>query len=148
MTREEFIQILKKKKYSYEIEGDKIVVTHDNDVNLGSLETIPSGVEFKNEGYVSLYSLQTLPPGVEFKNGGSVDLYSLKTIPPGVEFKNGGSVWLHLLKTIPPGVEFKNEGNVVLYLLIGGWFQDWSGNIEGVDSKRLLNLMISKGMFI
>jgi hypothetical protein len=31
--------------------------------------------------------------------------------------------------------------------LIGGWFSQWKGNIEGVDSKRLLNFMISKGVF-
>jgi hypothetical protein len=32
--------------------------------------------------------------------------------------------------------------------LIGGWSNEWEGNIEGIDSKRLLNLMINKGMFI
>jgi hypothetical protein len=31
--------------------------------------------------------------------------------------------------------------------LIGDWFGDWKGNIKGVDSKRLLNLMINKGLF-
>jgi hypothetical protein len=88
MTNEEFIKILDKKGYSYEIEGDKIIVTHDWDVYLESLTSIP--------------------PGVEFKNGGGVHLGSL----------------------------------------VSGWFEDWSGNIEGIDSKRLLNVMISKGVFI
>ena len=108
MTREEFIQVLEKKGYSYKIEGDKLVVTH--------------------EGRVDLRSLQTLPTSVEFRNGGNVDLRSLETLPPGVEFKNGGYVGL--------------------YKLVGGWFQDWSGNMEGIDSKMLLNHMISKGVFI
>jgi hypothetical protein len=27
-------------------------------------------------------------------------------------------------------------------------FNIWKGNIEGIESNRLLNLMISKGMFI
>jgi hypothetical protein len=26
--------------------------------------------------------------------------------------------------------------------------KDWNGNIEGIDNKRLLNLMIKKEMFI
>ena len=131
MTREAFIEILDKEGYSYEIEGDKIVVTggnKDGDVNLRSLETLPSGVEFRNGGYVNLRSLETLPPGVEFRNKLKVNLYSLKTISPGVEFKNGGVVFLRSL--------------------IGGGFQDWEGNIHGIDPKRLLNLMISKGLFI
>jgi hypothetical protein len=31
--------------------------------------------------------------------------------------------------------------------LIGGRFSDWRGNIEGIDSKRLLNKMIKQGVF-
>ena len=131
MTREEFIEILDREGYSYEIEGDKLVVTWGDkhgDVDLPSLQTLPPGVEFKNRRSVYLNSLQTLPPGVEFKNGGGVDLSSLETIPPGVEFNNGRSVYL--------------------WTLIGGWLEDWSGNIEGIESKMLLNSMINKGMFI
>jgi hypothetical protein len=44
-------------------------------------------------------------------------------------------------------VEFKNKRDVVLGALTGGWFSDWKGNIKGIDSKRLLNSMISKGLF-
>ena len=107
MTGEEFIEVLDEKGYSYEIEGDKIVVTHGRGVWLDSLKTIPSGVKFKNRG--------------------GVDLDSLKTLSPGVEFKNGGTVWLKSL--------------------VGDMFSNWSGNIEGINSKRLLNVMISKGIF-
>ena len=106
MTREEFIKVLKKEKYSYEIEGDKIVVTH-KDVYLSALTSLPPGVVFKNEGGVYLDSLTSLHPGVEFSNGGGVRLKSLT----------------------------------------GDWFDEWAGNIEGIDSKRLLNFMISKGVF-
>ena len=109
MTREKFIQVLDEKGYSYEIEGEKIIITD--------------------------------------KNGGDVLLESLKTIPPGVEFKNKGDVYLYNLTTLPAGVEFKNKGTVRLDSLVGGRFSDWSGNIEGVDSNRLLNVMISKGLF-
>ena len=108
MTQEEFIKILDKKRYSYEIEGDRIVVTED--------------------GYVWLESLTSLPPGVEFKNG--------------------GDVWFNSLTSIPPGVEFKNRGNVDLEPLIGVRFDKWKGNIEGISSKRLLNVMIKQGVFI
>ena len=139
--------------YSVSIKGDVYYVDAypdeygSCDIDLRELE-IPANVVFENEGDVHLQSLKTLPPGVEFKNGGSVDLRSSKTISPGVEFKNGGSVHLQSLKTIPPGVEFKNKGSVYLGSLIGGWIDDWGGNIEGVDSKRLFNFTISKGVFI
>jgi hypothetical protein len=42
---------------------------------------------------------------------------------------------------------FNNKGDVNLESLIGGWFNNWKGNIDGVDSKRMLNFMIKKGIF-
>jgi hypothetical protein len=107
MTREEFIEILDKKKYSYKIEGDNIVVTEKDDVYLRALTSLPLGVVFNNEGRVYLNSLTSLPPGVEFRNGGRVYLNSLT----------------------------------------GDWLDEWNGNIKGIGSKRLLNYMISKGIF-
>jgi len=80
-----------------------------------------------HKGYVDLRSPTSLPPGVEFKNGGSVDLRSLTSLPPDAVFNNGGLVYLGSL--------------------VGGWFNRWKGNIEGIDSKRLLNVMISLGLF-
>jgi hypothetical protein len=128
MTREEFIKILEEKGYSYKIEGDKIVVTHKNEVDLRILKTIPSDVEFSNRGYVYLLSLETLPSGIEFRNE--------------------GGVYLQSLKTLPSGIEFRNEGDIYLEALIGDYlFSRWSGNIKGIDSKRLLNLIIKKGIF-
>jgi hypothetical protein len=44
-------------------------------------------------------------------------------------------------------VGFRNEGGVYLNSLTGGRFYDWKGNIEGIDNKRLLNLMIKQGVF-
>ena len=128
MTQEEFIAILDEKGYSYKIEGDKIVVTH--------------------KGGVILDSLTSIPPGVEFRNNGRVILDSLTSLPPGFEFKNGGHVYLESLTSISPGVKFNNEGYVSLNSLVGGWVDEWSGNIKGIESKRLLNLMIKRGMFI
>jgi hypothetical protein len=127
MTREEFIAILDEKRYSYEIEGDRIIVTHN--------------------GHVDLRSLTSLHSGVEFKNGGGVDLRSLTSLPPGVEFKNGEDVVLPSLTSLPSGVVFKNGGGVYLGYLIGRWFKEWKGNIEGIDSKRLLNVMIKQRVF-
>ena len=96
MTREEFIEILDDKGYSYVIEGDKIVVTNEDTVYLNTLTSLPLGVEFKNRGLVSLVSLETLPPGVVFDNMGSVWLESLTSLPPGVEFRNGKGVNLNM----------------------------------------------------
>ena len=127
MTREEFIKVLEEKDYSYKIEGDKIVVTHEFAVFLGSLTS--------------------LPPGVVFSNRNDVFLGSLTSLSPGVEFKNVGNVYLGSLTSIPRGVVFKNVGNVYLEYLTGGWIMYWRGNIEGIDPKRLLNKMISLGLF-
>ena len=148
MTEEEFIKELDSEGYSYKIEGDKIVITHKAYVFLNSLTSIPSGVEFKNGGGVYLNSLTSLPPGLEFKNEGHVFLKLLKTLPHGFVFENKGSVSLEALTSLPLGVEFKNGGYVYLPSLIGGQFNYWSGNIEGIDSNRLLNVMIKRGMFI
>ena len=127
MTQEEFISILDKKGYSYEIEGDRIVVTH----KLG----------------VDLRALTSLPPGVEFRNKGQVSLKELTSLPPGVVFMNRDHVFLGSLTSIPPGAVFENRGDVYLKYLIGGYFDDWKGNIEGIDEKRLLNAMIKQGVF-
>ena len=129
MTREEFTKQLDKKRYSYEIEGDKIIIIsgYGGDVYLNALTSLPPGVEFRNKDHVGLESLTSLPPGVVFKNGGYVYLRSLTSLPPDVEFNNGGDVWLRDI--------------------IGGFFNKWKGNIEGVDEKRLLNKMISLGIF-
>ena len=129
MTREEFTKQLDKKKYSYEIEGDKIIIIsgYGGDVYLNALTSLPPGVEFRNKDHVGLESLTSLPPGVVFKNGGYVYLRSLTSLPPDVEFNNGGDVWVRDI--------------------IGGFFNKWKGNIEGVDEKRLLNKMISLGLF-
>ncbi len=133
MTREGFIEILDREDYSYEVKGDKIVVTYKGWVYLESLTSLPPGVVFKNKGDVDLESLTSLPSGVEFKNGGGVDLRALTSLPPGVEFKNGG---------------FKHGFGIVnLASLTGGFFDEWNGNIEDIDSKMLLNKMIKDGVF-
>jgi hypothetical protein len=45
-------------------------------------------------------------------------------------------------------VEFRNGLDVLLDALTGDLFNQWSGNIEGIGSNRLLNFMIKKEMFI
>jgi len=148
MTQEEFVQELKKGGYSFRRVGDEILVTHQGDVNLSSLESLPPGVRFENKGDVGLPSLESLPPDVRFQNQGYVNLPSLESLPPDVRFQNQGGVWLRSLKSLPPGVRFENQGSVWLSSLVGGWFEDWKGNIEGVNPKKLLNLMIDKKLFV
>lgn len=126
MTRVEFIKELDEKGYSYEIEGDNVVVNGEGDF-YWELKTFPSGVEFRNEGNVDLKLLTTLHSDVEFNNDGNVLLYNLEKIHPSVRFNNSGYVSLILL---------------IISTIV------WEGNIRGVESKRLLNLMISKEMFI
>jgi len=149
MTKKEFKQVLERKGYSYKIEGDKIVVTYRGDVDLSLLTSLPSGVVFNNEGHVDLESLTNIPPGVEFNNLGGVYLESLTSLPTGVGFKNDGDVNLESLTSISPGVVFKNRGSVDLNSLLGGngYFRRWKGNIKGIGQNRLLNAMISLGLF-
>ena len=78
---------------------------------------------------------------------GYVYLGSLTSLPPDVEFKNGGYVFLNSLTSISPGVEFRNGKDVSFKSLIGGYFEEWKGNIDGIEPKRLLNKMISIGLF-
>jgi hypothetical protein len=62
-------------------------------------------------------------------------------------FENGGRVLLEALTSLPPGVVFKNGMGVYLGALTGDYFYNWSGNIKGIGSKRLLNMMIKQGVF-
>ena len=78
---------------------------------------------------------------------GLVDLKSLTSISPGVVFRNGAGIFLDSLASLPPGVVFNNVGGVYLEFLIGVWLYEWEGNIEGIEPKRLLNKMISLGIF-
>ena len=173
MTRKEFIEILSGRGYSYKIEGDKLVVTHGGYIDFDELESIPPGLEFRNKGYIKLGGCHTIPPDTVFSNGGSVSLDALKILHPTVEFKNAHAVRLDSLRSIPQGFVFRNGGDVSLWalksiptevrfnysdnykgsvnlhsLMRDGWYFKWEGNIEGIGSNRLLNHMISKGMFI
>ena len=102
---------------------------------------------FENGGDVDLQSLEVLPSEVVFKNGRDVELRSVKVLGSGVVFGNRGFVNLQSAESLPPGVVFNNREKVYLNSLLGVSFNRWKGNIQGVDSKRLLNLMIKKGLF-
>jgi hypothetical protein len=134
MTREGFIEILDRVGYSYEIEGDKIIVTDGHRVD--------------DEHLVSLNILKSLPPNVHFKNPGTVDLTRVETIPPGTVFSNSGNVNLAGVQSIPRNnVEFRNGGYIWLMSLMTLNTEEFEGNIPGINNKRLLNLMINKGLF-
>lgn len=128
MTQEEFIEGLKIRGYSYKEDGTWLVVTHDDDVNLNGLNELPSAIIFDNNGNVSLKSIQSLPPYIEFRNYGDIFFEDLKSISTDVVFNNRISV---------------NMGP-----LMGDWITLWNLNIEGIESKKLLNFMIKKRMFI
>jgi hypothetical protein len=89
--------------------------------------------------------LDDLSPGVIFNNNGRVRIETLKHLSPGVEFNNNGFIDLRDIDTISPGVKFNNKGEIRLK---GVWTDLWEGNIENIDSKRLWNLMIKKGLFV
>ena len=84
---------------------------------------------------------------VDFRHTMGINLNWIKNIPADVEFVNDGPVRLDRVMEIDPSVRFNNNGWVLLKRLDIRYFNKWSGNIEGIDSKRLLNFMISKGLF-
>ena len=129
MTQEAFIKQLDKEGYSYKIEGNKVIVNGPLHMTITS---IPPDVEFRGEGDVYLNYITSLPPNIEFRNTGNVSLRSLTSLTPDVKFKNGRDVYTGIIK---------------IRSLVGGFFGDWEGNIEGIDSKRLLNVMIKQGVF-
>ena len=70
--------------------------------------------------------------------------YSYRIEGNKIVVTNKMGVNLNSLTSLPSGVVFKNGEDVYL----GRWFKEWKGNIEGIDSKRLLNVMIKQGVFI
>jgi hypothetical protein len=146
MTREEFIKVLDGKGYSYEIEGDKLLVTYRGTVALGDIiESIPSDVVFKNRNHVLLRALKTLPQGTVFQNKGDVELWALEELPQGTVFNNTGTVVLRYIDNIPSSTIVNGNG-----IFFGGrksWISSWENRIEGISFNRLLNLMIKQGIF-
>jgi hypothetical protein len=75
--------------------------------------------------------------------------YSYRIVGDKISVAPGfhGSLILNPLIGLPSSVEFSNGGDVMLGSLTGGWFGEWEGNIKGIESKGLLNKMISLGLF-
>ena len=127
MAKETFINILERYGYSYSVEGDKIIMGGKDPINLPGVKRLPTNVVFQNNA--------------------SVQLGDVEYIPEGTVFKNDGIVYLPSLKKIHPSVILDNNESIYLGFLAGRWLDLWDGNIVGIDSKRLLNSMINKGVF-
>jgi hypothetical protein len=142
MTREEFIDLLKDKGYSYEIEGDRIIITHEGMVSLLQSVPIPLNleVEFRNDEHVDLNNATELPENIVFNNTNDVYLGCLRNIPKGIKFKNTNDVFIGMnLEDIPSWLEF-NNGNYV-------WLGDvntfkWGCKIPGIRGAKIINLLI------
>ena len=171
MTRKEFIKVLIERHYPYSINKDRIVITgrdidlhlietippnivFDNSasVNMTGLRTLPSGIIFNNRGSVYLPFIKKIPADTEFNNGISIDLNSLENIPSGVKFNNIENIYLRSLKTISPDVEFNNRGNIyfglVAHKTLGQELKLSELTIKGIDTKKLLNKMIKRSVFV
>ena len=79
MTTEEFKRKLDAHSYSYEEKEGKIVVIGGTSKSIwfSSIEELPSGVVFVNEGNIWLDSLRRIPSGVVFANSGRLQLTEL-----------------------------------------------------------------------
>lgn len=164
MNKEEFKKYLDDKGESYTEEYGKIIVGggedyEEGDIDLSDLKSIPEGVAFYNEGRVDLVSLTHLPKEIFFNNKGDVRLNSLTSLSNGIDFANVGNVFLNSLTYIPKGTIFSKVKFVNLESIIGkrpkksthewahNFFDSWEGNIEKIGYLRLLNKMISIGLF-
>lgn len=147
MTKEHFISILKKKKYKYKEEDDKIIITSGEItgmVNFGfnEIKSIPSGVIFENHGDVSIETVKILDD-IEFKNDGSVYIPGAIKIFPGVKFNNSSAVYMDILGV---NTAYKISSNFL-------WVScPLNTNTKvptrgSIDSKVLLNKMIERGIF-
>jgi hypothetical protein len=132
MTREEFTGILDEKGIKWSLQGGKIIVTDQGEVDLQTVYSLPPNIEFGNGTYVYLDSLEELPPGVTFKNGGSVSLHSLKSIHPETRFENGRGIWLDSLGMDTTDIIFTHTPVLA---------------IRGIGPNKILNAMISAGIF-
>lgn len=161
MTREEFIKVLKDKDYTYDIEGDNLVVTggdSDGYVSLKWIQSIPSGVEFRNNGSVDLESIKEIPSDTVFNNHygktNSVYLHSIKRVPAGLKFNRGSDIYLDSLEGLEPGVEFNNySGDIHSNIFGNKWFSSLEATkvfyeSNSINNIKLLNIMIKRGMFI
>ena len=167
MTREKFIDLLESKEYDYDTSGEVIIINGGAErgiVSIEDIDSMPSDVEFSDKcGGVRLYNLKELPPRVYFNNTSYVNLKSLEYINTDVEFNNRSMVHLDSLKELNTNVKFNNGGYVSLKELEkispdfefnnGKWVYfsnfntyNWGCNIEGVNVKRLLNMMIKGGI--
>jgi hypothetical protein len=117
MQTKKFTELLGEENIEYKIDGGKIIITGERDVYSLSLESLPKGTKFNNNGDAYLDSIESLPEGTKFNNGGNVHLLSLKSLPEDTKFNNGRDVYLNSLKSLPEGMEFNNGGGVDLYSL-------------------------------
>jgi hypothetical protein len=146
MTREELIEQLDKDKITYNLAGNGVEITGSNglaykwNVTIHHIKTLPSGVIFNNKGNVHMADLHEISEGVQFNNGGNIVLgvapQGIK-IHPSTVFNNGkGKIMIGY-----------NRGGRYMFNTSGDWGESWNGSIDDIDSKRLLNHMISKGLF-
>ena len=102
----------------------------------------------KEKGYPCEESEGRLIVGRTWNN---IDLSWVKSIPSGVEFKNALGVYLASLRRIDPSVRFFNLSSVISPILGGSiegsiiW--SFSFSVPGIENYRVLNNMISMGLF-
>lgn len=147
MTRKKFMKYLRDRRYTYDLEGDRIIVNmYNRDLNLLDLRSIPDNVIFKNEGDVAFWDLEEFPRGLEFRNQGDVYANQIESILIPVIFKNSGDISLRNVKKIAPHIKFENRhGDVFFTTLINTGIDTPGGSIW---SKRVLNLAIKQGVFV
>ena len=110
-------------RYSYNENGETLIVSTDGHVNLEDVNYLPSHICFSNNGYVDLSSIETLPEYTVFANDGNIYLDSLKSFSKGVRFKNGKDIF---------GMKFG-----MIHLVN-------SLDIEGISTQRIINCFIKQ----
>jgi hypothetical protein len=134
MTRQEFIEILKKDFIEYVLDGETLVVSGG----------------FYNTGGISLDDIESIPPNTLFQETGSIFLDGIKEIPEGVIFNNRGCLWLNRCEKIHSETVFNNQGYLKLRSLLNipeGFVFNNTGNID-LKSLVYLPLVDDEKIFI
>ena len=112
MRKDKFMDFLEENDHSFSILPDgRILIDSEDDVDLGEIQSIPSGILFKNSGNVYM-DFTSLPKNIEFENDGHVSISEVSTLSTGIKFRNRGDVDLGFIKDINKEVIFKNSGNI------------------------------------
>jgi len=139
MRKDKFMDFLEENDHSFSILPDgRILIDSEDDVDLGEIQSIPSGILFKNsgKGFNKDINKEEI-----FKNSGNIRFDDLESISAKIVFSNKGNITLgREFPIFSKGTRFENRGDLIVFnnLLNKDFF------IEGIKKQKVLNSMIEQ----